>query len=134
MTPATLILVHDGEDKVLLSHQPGWGEMYSILAGFVLPGESLEECVHREVEEEVGVQVTDLVYYGSQPWPFPHQMMIGFLARYRNGAIEIDVEELDRAEWFDVHDLPPLPPTLSLSRQMLDAWREERLRISRRNP
>jgi NAD+ diphosphatase len=125
---AVLILVHDGADRVLLSHQPGWGEMYSILAGFVLPGESLEECVHREVEEEVSVQVTDLVYAGSQPWPFPQQLMIGFTARYAGGEIRIDEQELDRAAWFAVGELPPLPPTLSLSRRMIDAWRQSRNR------
>jgi NAD+ diphosphatase len=124
ISPAVLILVHDGADRILLSHQPGWGEMYSILAGFVLPGESLEECVRREVEEEVNVHVTDLVYAGSQPWPFPQQLMIGFTARYADGEIRIDEQELDRAAWFAAGGLPPLPPTLSLSRRMIDTWRQ----------
>jgi NAD+ diphosphatase len=127
ISPAVLILVHDGADRILLSHQPGWGEMYSILAGFVLPGESLEECVQREVEEEVNLHVTDLVYAGSQPWPFPQQLMIGFTARYSHGEIRIDEQELDRAAWFAAGELPPLPPPLSLSRRMIDAWRLSRL-------
>jgi NAD+ diphosphatase len=122
ISPAVLVLVHDGADRVLLSHQPGWGETYSILAGFVLPGESLEECVRREVEEEVGIQVTDLVYRGSQPWPFPQQLMIGFAARYQSGELRIDTRELDAAAWFDFREMPPLPPPVSLSRQMLDTW------------
>lgn len=126
VSPAVLILVHDGADKILLAHKPGWGERYSILAGFTLPGESLEECVQREVDEEVGMRVTDLVYAGSQPWPFPHQLMIGFMARYQSGDIRLDEEELDRAAWFDVQALPPLPPPLSLSRQMIEAWRNSR--------
>lgn len=126
VSPAVLVLVHDGADGVLLAHKPGWGERYSILAGFVLPGESLEECVRREVEEEVGVRLADLQYVGSQPWPFPHQLMIGFNARYQEGDIRLDELELDRAAWFDASALPPLPPPLSLSRQMIDAWRQSR--------
>ncbi len=127
VSPAVLALVHDGADRVLLAHKPGWGDRYSILAGFVLPGESLEECVQREVEEEVGFQVADIVYKGSQPWPFPHQLMLGFTARYVSGDIRLDEEELDHAAWFDVNELPPLPPPLSLSRQLIDAWKRERL-------
>jgi NAD+ diphosphatase len=126
VSPAVLVLVHDGADGVLLAHKPGWGDRYSILAGFVLPGESLEECVQREVEEEVGVHLTDLEYIGSQPWPFPHQLMIGFFARYQSGEIRLDEQELDRAAWFDVNALPPLPPPLSLSRQMIDRWEQSR--------
>ncbi len=122
VSPAVLMLVHDGADRVLLAHKPGWGPMYSIFAGFVLPGESLEECVHREVAEEAGVRIEDLVYQGSQPWPFPHQLMIGFTARYIGGDIQIDEEELDRVEWFHAGAMPPLPPPLSLSRQILDGW------------
>ena len=127
VSPAVLALVHDGADKVLLAHKPGWGDRYSILAGFVLPGESLEECVRREVEEEVGAQVTDLVYQGSQPWPFPHQLMIGYTARYTGGELRLDAEELDHAAWFDADALPSLPPNLSLSRQIIDRWQASRV-------
>src|ERR671933_462088 len=80
-----LALVHDGADRILLARKPGWGRRYSILAGFVEPGESLEECVRREVYEEAGVLLTDLAYAGSQPWPYPSQLMIGFTARYAGG-------------------------------------------------
>lgn len=121
VSPAMLALVHDG-DRVLLGHKPGWGKRYSILAGFVEPGESLEQCVHREVMEEVGVTITDLVYQGSQPWPYPSQIMIGFTARYEGGEIRIDEKELDDAAWFPVDALPELPAPLSLSRQIIDAW------------
>ena len=123
VSPAVLALVHDGADRVLLAHKPGWGDRYSILAGFVLPGESLEECVRREVQEEVGAEVTDLVYQGSQPWPFPHQLMIGYTARYVSGDLRLDEQELDHAAWFSAAQLPSLPPALSLSRQIIDAWR-----------
>jgi NAD+ diphosphatase len=125
VSPAVLALVHDG-DRILLAHKPGWGARRSILAGFTLPGESLEECVHREVLEEAGVRVDGLAYFGSQPWPFPHQLMIGFFSRYVAGTIEIDTEELEGAEWYDYRELPPLPPPLSLSRQLIDAWARSR--------
>lgn len=121
VTPATLILVHDGP-RLLLAHKPGWGTRYSILAGFVEPGESLEECVRREVREETGIEVTELAYAGSQPWPYPHQLMVGFTALYADGEIQVDGVELDHADWFTADALPDLPPAVSLSRQMIDAW------------
>lgn len=121
VSPAVLALVHDG-DKILLVHKPGWGAMNSIIAGFVEPGESLEECVRREVQEEAGVEVTDIVYQGSQPWPFPHQLMVGFTARYVSGELKIDAAELDGAAWFPRGALPDLPSPISLSRHIIDAW------------
>jgi len=125
VTPATLILVYDGP-RLLLAQKPGWGTLYSILAGFVESGESLEDCVRREVKEEVGIEVTELAYAGSQPWPYPHQLMVGFRARYAGGAIKVDGEELERAGWFTIDGLPDLPSPVSLSRQMIDAWLAER--------
>lgn len=121
VSPAILALVHDG-DRVLLTHKPGWGQRYSIVAGFVEPGESLEDCVRREVAEEVGVQLGAVNYVGSQPWPFPDQLMIGFMCSYAGGFVQIDPSELDDARWFQVDELPELPPPLSLSRQIIDAW------------
>ncbi|HLZ63097.1 MAG TPA: NAD(+) diphosphatase [Ktedonosporobacter sp.] len=120
--PAVLALVHDGGEHVLLAHQPGWGKRYSILAGFVEPGESLEGCVRREVAEEVGIEITDVTYYGSQSWPFPTQLMVGFQARYVSGELRPDQQELDDAAWFHVDALPELPAPLSLSRQLIMAW------------
>ncbi len=122
LSPAVLILIHDDAGRILLGHKPGWGARYSILAGFVEPGESLEDCVRREAREEVDVSVTDLVYAGSQPWPYPHQLMIGFTARYAGGEVRADAEELDDARWFTAGALPDLPPPVSLSRRMIDAW------------
>jgi len=121
VSPAVLALVHDG-DRILLAHKPGWGPQYSILAGFVEPGETLEECVRREVMEEAAVEVEQPVYAGSQPWPFPHQLMVGFNAQYASGQIRIDDEELDDARWFHVDDLPTLPAPLSLSRRLINVW------------
>ena len=121
VTPATLILVYDGP-RLLLAHKPGWGTRYSILAGFVEPGESLEECVRREAREETGIELTELEYAGSQPWPYPHQLMVGFTARYDGGEIRVDGVELDHANWFTVESLPDLPSAVSLSRKMIDRW------------
>lgn len=121
VSPAILALVHDG-DNVLLTHKPGWGNRYSIIAGFVEPGESLEECVKREVYEEAGLEIDDVTYFGSQSWPFPHQLMVGFLGRYTGNDIAIDDKELDDAKWFHVDALPELPGPSSLSRQIIDGW------------
>lgn len=119
--PAVLALVHNGE-HILLSHKPGWGKRYSIFAGFVEPGESLEDCVRREVAEEAGITVADVTYCGSQPWPFPSQMMVGFQAHYATGEPQPDMQELDDVRWFHVDNLPDYPPQLSLSGQLITAW------------
>lgn len=121
VTPAILALVHDG-DRVLLTHKPGWGGRYSCVAGFVEPGETLEECVQREVYEEIGVEVADVAYMGNQPWPFPHQLMVGFSARYVSGAVRLDEKELDAAAWFHFDNLPELPPPFSLAHYMITSW------------
>ena len=123
VSPATITLIHDDGGRVLLGSKPGWGRRYSLIAGFVEPGETLEECVAREVAEEVGVAVTDLRYVGSQPWPFPHQLMVGFMARYAGGDIAIDATELADAAWFARDALPELPPPFSIARQIIEMWR-----------
>ena len=131
VSPAVLMLIHDGGDRILLSHKKGWGKMYSILAGFVEPGETLEDCVRRETYEEVGLRLAaEPVYNGSQPWPFPHQIMIGYMAQSAGGPIRVDELELDEARWFEMGDLPPIPPPLSLSRQLIDRWVASRQAIS----
>ncbi len=120
ISPAIIVLIHR-PGQILLTRQPTWpSNRYSLVAGFVEPGESLEECLRREVAEEVGVTVDDIRYLGSQPWPFPHQLMVGFLARYRAGELRIDAQELEHAAWFDLGALPDLPPPLSISRRILD--------------
>lgn len=122
VAPAVIVLIEHGR-RVLLARSPGFPEgMYSTIAGFVEPGESLEEAVHREVEEEVGVRVADLRYFGSQPWPFPHSLMVGFAARWVGGDIRIDPEEIEDARWFDADGLPPLPPPLSIARSLLEDY------------
>lgn len=125
VNPCVIALVHDG-DRVLLTHKAGYGPMHGLVAGFVEPGESLEECLVREVREEVGVAVGHLEYFASQPWPFPHQLMVGYFARYAGGDIAIDELELDGAAWFSVDALPALPPPLSIARRLIDHWVERR--------
>jgi NAD+ diphosphatase len=94
--------------------------MYSILAGFVESGETLEQAVHREVMEEVGVKIKNLRYISSQPWPFPHALMMGYLADYDSGDIKVDGKEILRAGWFDINGLPNIPPKLSIAGQLIE--------------
>ena len=99
--------------------------MYSCLAGFVEPGESLEGAVVREVREEVGVEVGNVRYWGSQPWPFPHSLMIGFRADWAGGDIVCDPTEIVDAQWYRRDELPPIPPRISIARKLIDAWLAE---------
>ena len=109
------------EDKILMAHGRDFPEnRYSIIAGFVEPGETLEECVKREVMEEVGIAVKNIKYFGSQPWPFPHSLMIGFISEYESGEICVDDYEITDAKWFDVNNLPELPSKMSISREIID--------------
>jgi NAD+ diphosphatase len=120
VSPAIIVLIYR-PGQILLTRQPSWPpNRYSLVAGFVEAGESLEECLRREVAEEVGVAVDEIRYLGSQPWPFPHQLMVGFLARYHSGEVAIDNQELEHAAWFDLDALPELSPPLSISRRIID--------------
>ena len=109
------------DDKILLARGSNFPEnWYSIIAGFVEPGETLEECVKREVREEVGLNVKNIRYFGSQPWPFPHSLMIGFISDYESGEICVDNYEIVDAKWFEVNNLPDLPSNMSISREIID--------------
>ncbi|MEM9266345.1 MAG: NAD(+) diphosphatase [Cyanobacteria bacterium P01_F01_bin.13] len=120
LSPAVIMLVSRGSE-VLLARAPRFREgMYSVLAGFVETGESLEETVVREVREEVGIEIQDIQYFGSQPWPFPNSLMIGFTARYASGDIVIDPKEIEAAAWFTKDSLPPVPGKLSIARKLID--------------
>ncbi|WP_414584133.1 NAD(+) diphosphatase [Scytonema sp. PCC 10023] len=122
LSPAIIVLVSRGEE-LLLARAPRFPPgMYSVLAGFVEPGESLEETVVREVREEVGIEVKDIRYFGSQPWPFPNSLMIGFTATYASGDIVIEPQELVEAGWFSKHNLPQIPPKLSIARKLIDSF------------
>jgi NAD+ diphosphatase len=120
LSPAIIVLV-EKEDTLLLARSTRFpGSFFSVLAGFVEPGESLEEAVYREVEEETGIRVKDVAYFGSQPWPFPDSLMIGFTARYDSGKIRVDGEEIAEAGWYRAESLPEIPGKLSIARQLID--------------
>lgn len=120
LTPAILALVKR-ENKILLAHGSQFPKpFYSALAGFVEPGETLEQCVYREVLEEVGIKVNTIKYFGSQPWPFSSSLMIGFSCEWEEGEINIDPIEIIDARWFEAAHLPILPPVYSLSRLLID--------------
>jgi len=126
--PAIMAAV-EREGRLLLARSPHFPRgRFSILAGFVEPGEDLEEAVRREVREEVGLEATDLRYVASQPWPFPHSLMIGFLARSEEGEIAIDGVEIEEAFWWDPEEPRDLPPYFSLSRKIIDRWLRRRRR------
>jgi NAD+ diphosphatase len=122
LSPCIITLVTRG-DEVLLARGPQFPPgMFSTLAGFIEPGESAEQALRREVEEEVGVRVGPLHYFGSQPWPFPHQLMLGYFAEYAGGDIVVDGEEILEAAWWSVDALPKTPPPSSISGQLIQAY------------
>jgi NAD+ diphosphatase len=130
LAPAMITLVTRGDDgpdqEALLARGVLWKvPMYSCLAGFVEPGESLEGAVVREVKEEVGLTVGDVRYQGSQPWPFPHSLMCGFRARHLSGDIVLDETEIADANWYRRNDMPPIPPGISIARKLINAWLAE---------
>lgn len=121
LAPAIMALVTNGE-KLLLARSPHFPDkMYSVIAGFVDPGETLEQCVKREVFEEVGVDVKNICYFGSQPWPFSRSLLIAFTCEWESGEIHIDPLEIEEAAWFDSAHLPQLPSHLSMARILIDS-------------
>lgn len=126
LSPAIITLVTRGEgddQEALLARGVNFrGPMFSCLAGFVEAGENLEQCVVREVHEEVGVIVDNVEYVASQPWPFPNSLMLGFRARWVTGDIVCDTTEIAEAAWFRRDELPPIPPAISIARRLIDDW------------
>ncbi len=125
ISPAIIVLVRRGDEALLARSSRFPLPFFSTLAGFVEAGESLEETLHREVREEVGIEVDQLRYFGSQPWPFPHSLMVGFTAQYVRGDLLLDPGEIAEARWFSPSALPIIPPKLSIARALIDAWCEE---------
>ena len=120
IAPAVMCLIRRGR-SILLARSPRFAPgMYSALAGFVEPGESLEQCLAREVLEETGIRIANARYFASQPWPFPHSLMIAFLADYAGGEIRPAPDEIEDAQWFDIDALPKLPNRISIARRLID--------------
>lgn len=126
ISPSMIVLITRG-DEILLARSPRFVTgVYSTLAGFVEPGESAEDCVRREVMEEVQVKVRNIQYMGSQCWPFPHSMMLGFHAEYDSGEIVPQADEIEDARWFRLDDLPPLPANRSIARYLIEVYLAQR--------
>lgn len=121
---ATAIIVRiTRDDEILMARARNFrGDFYGLIAGFVETGETLEEAVVREVHEETGLKIKDIRYFGSQPWPYPSGLMVGFTAHYAGGQIHVQREELKNVAWFHRDHLPKLPEKLSIARQLVDDW------------
>ncbi len=121
LAPVVMVLVSRGRE-LLLTRKPGYAAgRYTVVAGFVEPGETVEHAAAREVREEVGVEIAGLRYFGSQPWPFPHALVLAFHAEYAGGTMRADPSELEEARWFRVDALPELPEGVHISRRLIDA-------------
>jgi NAD+ diphosphatase len=124
ISPAMMVLIRKGDQVLLAMHTNSPYKRYTALAGFLEAGESVEEAVHREVFEEVGLKVHKLQYFGSQPWPFPHSLMIAYTAEYLEGEIRVDHSEIADARWFGPDDeWPDLPVKVSIAARLIDAHR-----------
>jgi len=123
LSPAVIVLIEHPDGRALLARNVGWPmPMYSTLAGFVEPGESLEDTIRREMLEEVGVEIGQITYFGSQPWPFPNSLMLGFIAMWKGGNIVLAEDEIADAQWYSPDDLPMIPPSPSIARALIDDW------------
>ena len=125
LATAIIVRISRGDDEILMARARNFrGDFYGLIAGFVETGETLEEAVRREVKEETGLEVKNIRYFGSQPWPFPSGLMVGFTADYAGGQIHVQREELKNVAWFHRDHLPKLPEKLSIARQLVDDWLE----------
>ena len=123
VSPAVIVRITRGSDEVLMARARNFrGDFYGLIAGFVETGETLEEAVVREVHEETGLDVKNIRYFGSQPWPYPSGLMVGFTADYAGGEIHVQREELKNVAWFHRNHLPKLPEKLSIARRLIDDW------------
>jgi NAD+ diphosphatase len=125
LATAIIVLVRKGNEVLLVHANNFRTDFYGLVAGFVETGETLEEAVHREVMEETGLHIKNLRYFGSQPWPYPCGLMVGFTADYDSGKIHLQRSELSKGSWFDKDHLPHIPEKLSIARKLIDAWLEE---------
>lgn len=122
LATAIIVLIHRGDEVLLARGRNFKSDFYGLIAGFVETGETLEEAVHREVLEETGLRIKNISYFGSQPWPYPSGLMVGFNADYDGGELHLQLEELKKAGWFNRNNLPKIPEKLSIARRLLDNW------------
>ena len=129
ISPCIITLIHDN-NRILLGRSKFFPpNMFSTLAGFIEAGENAEEALAREVMEEVNVKVSEVKYYGSQSWPFPSQLMLGYFCKYEEGNIQLNDAELEEARWFDLDDLPIIPPDTSISGQLIRSYISDRSKL-----
>lgn len=121
LAPCVIVVIRRDDRLLLAKSSRGTRHFYSLIAGFVEPGESAEEAVAREVMEETGLQVTNIRYHRSQPWPFPHQLMLGFFCDYVDGELVLQEDELAHADWFRPGELPPVPPLSTIAGHLIHA-------------
>jgi len=127
ISPSVIVAVINNDKILLAQHKRVTNGMYTVLAGFVNPGESLEECIHREIKEEANIEVTNIRYFGSQPWPFPDSLMIGFIADYSKGELKPDNEEITDLKWFKSSEIPEWPDKVSIARTLIDHFIENNM-------
>ena len=126
LSPAIIVLIRRNDEILLVQSRSFKKNYYGLVAGFVETGESLEDTVYREVREETGLEITNLQYFGSQPWPYPRGLMIGFMADYASGSLHIQFSELNKGGWFRRDNMPAIPEKLSIARMLIDAWLAQR--------
>jgi NTP pyrophosphohydrolases containing a Zn-finger, probably nucleic-acid-binding len=124
LSPAVITAIIKDGKLLMAQHTRTPGNMYGLIAGFVEPGETLTEAVERETMEEVGLKVKNIEYFGSQPWPYPHSLMIGFTADYDSGEIQVDGKEITNAQWFGTDQIPRIPSKMSIAGELIDWYLE----------
>ena len=131
LSPAVIAVICREDEILLVKSKTVRRDCYVLISGFVELGESLEECLHREVKEETGLKIKNIRYFGSQAWPFPRNVMVGYIAEYDSGELCFQEEEIESGGWFRYDALPQIPDRISISRQLIDAWVCEREKIAR---
>ena len=129
ISPAIIVAVTRG-DRLLLVRHHRFAQRFTVVAGYVEPGETLEECVHREVLEETGLEIDEPRYFANQPWPFPHSLMVAFTAEHRSGEIRVEPSELIEGGWFSADALPVIPDKVTIARRLIDAFVQAHRRSS----
>jgi len=130
LAPAVIVLIQRGKEILLVHAKNFKTDFYGLVSGFVETGETLEHAVHREVMEETGLTIGNLHYFGSQPWPYPSGIMVGFMADYKAGELKLQEDELSYGGWFTKENLPKLPENLSIARQIINFWLKQQIQIS----